>query len=193
MDGLLDEVRQVQREAELLHSEQAVQAAVGRLAEDITRVLADGNPLVLCVMTGGLIPAGWLLPRLRFPLQLDYVHATRYRGDIKGHDLEWRVRPEIPLGDRVVLLVDDIFDEGLTLARIVEDCRAQHACQVFTAVLVQKRHDRNRGGMQPDFVGLTTPDKYLFGCGLDYKTYLRNLPAIYAVSEMSRTKGMQHD
>ncbi|MGH8397565.1 MAG: hypoxanthine-guanine phosphoribosyltransferase [Gammaproteobacteria bacterium] len=193
MADLLDEVRRVQREAELLHSEQAVRSAIDRLAQDINRELSDSNPLVLCVMNGGLIPAGWLLPKLPFPLQIDYVHATRYRGDTKVHELEWRVQPGISVRDRVVLLVDDIFDEGVTLSRIVQDCRSQGARQVFTAVLVKKLHDRNHSGIQPDFFGLTTPDRYLFGCGLDYKNYLRNLPAIYAVSEMSAPNGTYHD
>ena len=183
MSGLLDEIRCVQRQAELLHSGEAVQAAIGRMAEVITPVLAESNPLVLCVMTGGVIPTGWLLPRLRFPLQLDYLHATRYGGDTAGRELEWRVRPSLPLRDRVVLLVDDIFDEGVTLACIAEDCRARGARQVFTAVLVRKRHARNRTGMQPDFVGLEAPDRYLFGCGLDYKNYLRNFPGIYALRD----------
>ncbi|MGH8307284.1 MAG: hypoxanthine-guanine phosphoribosyltransferase [Gammaproteobacteria bacterium] len=193
MADLLEEVRRVQHEAELVHSEQAVQSAIGLLAEEITRVLANSNPLVLCVMNGGLIPAGWLLPKLQFPLQVDYVHATRYRGDTKVHELKWRVRPSIPVRDRVVLLVDDIFDEGVTFSRIVQDCRSQGARQVFTAVLVKKLHDRNHSGMQPDFIGLTTPDRYLFGCGLDYKNYLRNLPAIYAVSEINTPNGTHHD
>ncbi|MGH8378448.1 MAG: hypoxanthine-guanine phosphoribosyltransferase [Gammaproteobacteria bacterium] len=193
MTDLLEEVRRVQHEAELVHSEQAVQSAIGRLAEEITLALADSNPLVLCVMTGGLIPVGWLLPKLRFPLQLDYVHATRYRGDTKGHELERRVWPGISVRDRVVLLVDDIFDEGVTVSRIVRDCCGQGAHQVFTAVLVKKLHDRAGSNMQPDFIGLTTPDRYLFGCGLDYKNYLRNLPAIYAVSGMNTPNGTHHD
>ncbi|MGH8283787.1 MAG: hypoxanthine-guanine phosphoribosyltransferase [Gammaproteobacteria bacterium] len=192
MTDSLEEVRRVQQEAELVHSEQVVDSATVRLAEEITQVLSDSNPLVLCVMIGGLIPAGWLLPKLHFPLQLDYVHATRYRGDTGGHELTWRMRPSISVRDRVVLLVDDIFDEGVTLSRIVHDCRSLGARQVFTAVLVKKLHDRARNSMHPDFAGLTAPDRYLFGCGLDYKGYLRNLPAIYAIPGLP-VHGTQHD
>lgn len=191
MNGVPEEIARVQRQAELIHSAQTVQQALDGLARQLDAALARSNPLILCVMTGGLIPTGWLLPRLHFPLQLDYVHATRYRGDTRGRDLEWRARPADPVRERVVLLVDDIFDEGLTLARIAEDCRAQGARQVFSAVLVRKQHDRHRGGLRPDFVGLTAPDRYLFGCGLDYKNYLRNLPALYAVPEAFETQGNQ--
>jgi len=181
MSDLLAEIARLQREAVLVYSEQAVQAALKRLAEKITEILADSNPLVLCVMNGGLVPTGWLLPMLRFPLQLDYIHATRYRGGIRGHDLEWRVRPEIPVHARSILLIDDIFDEGVTLKHVVDDCRNQGAQQVVTAVLIRKQRMRN--GLEPDFIGLDAPDRYLFGCGLDYKNYLRNLPAIYAIPE----------
>ncbi|MGA9855954.1 MAG: hypoxanthine-guanine phosphoribosyltransferase [Gammaproteobacteria bacterium] len=181
MSDLLAEIGRVQREAELLHSEQVVQAALKRLAESINKRLVGSNPLVVCVMTGGLVPTGWLLPMLNFPLQLDYIHATRYREGTRGHDLEWRIRPRIPVHARTVLLVDDIYDEGVTLTQIVDDCRKQGAHQVFTAVLIRKQRMHN--GRQPNFVGLEAPDRYLFGCGLDYKNYLRNLSAVYAIPD----------
>ncbi len=189
MSDLLAEIARVQQQAELLHSEQAVQAALKRLAGEITQALSDSNPLVLSVMNGGLVPTGWLLPMLRFPLQLDYIHATRYRGGTRGHDLEWRVRPEIPVQARCILLIDDIFDEGVTLTQVADDCRRRGAQQVVSAVLIRKQRMHN--GQQPDFVGLEAPDRYLFGCGLDYKNYLRNLPAIYAMPDGST--GMQHE
>lgn len=181
MSDLLAEIERVQQQAELLHSETVVQTAVKRLASNITEVLSRSNPLVLCVMNGGLVPTGWLLPMLRFPLQLDYIHATRYRGGTHGHDLVWRVRPEIPVHARNILLIDDICDEGVTLAHVVDDCRKRGAQQVVSVVLIRKQCMHN--GLQPDFVGLEAPDRYLFGCGLDYKNYLRNLPAIYAMPD----------
>jgi hypoxanthine phosphoribosyltransferase len=181
MSDLLAKIERVQQQAELLYSETAVQAAVKRLASNITTVLSRSNLLVLCIMNGGLVPTGWLLPMLRFPLQLDYIHATRYRGGTRGHDLVWRVKPEIPLHGRSVLLVDDIFDEGVTLTHVIDDCRKQGARQVVSAVLIRKQ--RMHDGLQPDFVGLEAPDRYLFGCGLDYKNYLRNLPDIYAMPD----------
>jgi hypoxanthine phosphoribosyltransferase len=190
MTDILDEIQSVQREAELLFSAQAVQDATSTLADTISNTLSDSNPLVLSVMTGGLVFTGWLLPRLHFPLQLDYVHATRYRGDTRGHELEWRVRPSLPVQGRTVLLVDDIYDKGTTLTRITDDCRSQGAVRVYTAVLIVKQQAGRI--LQPDFVGLVAPDRYLFGCGLDYKNYLRNLPAVYSVRECSESGAHQH-
>lgn len=180
MHPLPEEIFKVQRDAELVHAATAVDAALDSMAQRIAALLSNAEPLLLCVLTGGIVPCGRLLPRLSFPLDLDYVHATRYQGGIAGHALEWRAWPATPLKERTVLLVDDIFDEGVTLAGIAQRCRVEGAHQVFSAVLALKRHDRNRTGMRPDVVGLEVPDRYVFGCGMDYRGYLRNLPAIYA-------------
>lgn len=175
------EIESAVANAELIHDPHAVQSAVANMAAEISRHLAGTNPLVVCVLNGGLMLTGWLTAKLSFPLQLDYVHATRYRGATKGGQLEWIARPRSQLAGRTVLLVDDIFDEGLTLASLVAACRELGAATVNTAVLVRKRHARAVAGLTPDFIGLEVPDRYVFGCGMDYKNYLRNLPAIYAV------------
>lgn len=170
------------KQAECLYTNEQVQSAIDRVALEITNKLSKRNPLVLCVMTGALIPAGHILTRLNFPLQLDYIHATRYRGDTRGGVLNWLVKPTFPLRGRDVLIIDDIFDEGITLSEIVEFCSVEGANDIFTAVLVNKIHNR-KTKLQVDFVGLETEDKYLFGYGMDYHNYLRNVPGIYAVKE----------
>jgi hypoxanthine phosphoribosyltransferase len=137
--------------------------------------------LLLVVMNGGLIPAGHLCTRLQFPFQLDYLHATRYSGTTRGGDLHWIARPRFPVTDRVVLVIDDIFDEGTTLAAIVAELWHNGAREVYSAVLVDKYHTRKTPGLKVDFIGLEVPDRYVFGCGMDYHEYWRNLPAIYAV------------
>ncbi len=168
--------------AECLHDAAAIDAAIGRLADAIMRELRDADPLVITVMQGGLVPAGLLLPRLDFPLQIDYLHATRYRGETRGGEIHWLVRPETPLKGRTVLLIDDIFDEGHTLAAIHRYCIESGANRALSAVLADKRHDR-KADYRPDFIGLEVEDRYVFGCGMDYKEYLRNVPGIYAVKE----------
>ncbi len=173
-------IRDVYARSDLIYSESQIEAAYGRMAADITKRLADANPLVLCVMVGGLIPAGQLLPRLNFPLQVDYLHATRYRGATRGGSLRWIVAPSFSMQDRVVLLIDDILDEGVTLAAICAACREAGAQEVLTAVLLDKQHSR-KNNMKADFTGLPVVDKYVFGCGMDYQGYLRNAPGIHAI------------
>lgn len=181
----MQEIHDVYRRAERIYSQQDVAAAYDRLAGAITKRLADSNPLVVAVMVGGLIPAGQLLPRLDFPLQMDYLHATRYHGDTQGGELQWLVRPSLSLQGRAVLLIDDILDEGVTLAAICAACRQAGAREVYTAVLLNKLH-RRKSGLEADFVGLDVEDRYVFGCGMDYKDYLRNAPGIYAVADAAK-------
>jgi hypoxanthine phosphoribosyltransferase len=175
------EITRIQSEADLIYSSAEVEAAIEKMAEEITLVLADKNPVILCLMIGGVVPTGKLLPLLDFPLQVEYVHATRYQGEINGGTLHWIRKPTISLQDRHVLIVDDILDEGNTLAAMVEECESNQAKTIQTAVLADKQLNRERRFEKADFTGLTVPNRYLFGYGMDYKEYLRNAPGIYAV------------
>jgi hypoxanthine phosphoribosyltransferase len=152
--------------ADLIHSREDVERALDRMAMEITGRLSGEAPIVLSVLNGALIPTGHLLTRLGFPLRQDYVHATRYRGDTVGAELEWIGQPSTALQDQSVLVVDDILDEGVTLRAIVEACRQAGAREVLSAVLVEKLHKRGVG-FKADFVGLTVEDRYVFGYGMD--------------------------
>jgi len=175
-----DEIRTVFAEADCLYDEHTVEHELDRLAAEISRHHADTLPVLLCVMTGALIPVAALLARLSIPLEVDYIHATRYRGDIRGGEVEWKAEPVIDLRGRDVIVVDDILDEGITLAAIVEYCQKAGASAVSTVVLVEKQHSR-KNGITADYVGLQIEDRYVFGYGMDYKGYLRNARGIYAV------------
>jgi hypoxanthine phosphoribosyltransferase len=179
----LDEVKRAMAEADCLATPAQVTAALDRMAAQISARLADANPVCYCVMNGGLVIAGRLLSRLDFPLELAYLHATRYGHALNGEKmLDWRVRPTQDLAGRTVLVIDDILDEGHTLEAIVAHCKEEGASEVLSAVLVDKQHGRKaRPGMKPDFHGLEIPDRFLFGCGMDYKGYWRNAPGIYAL------------
>jgi hypoxanthine phosphoribosyltransferase len=178
----LERAWQTLGEAELVHDEMAVRSALDHLADDITRALAARNPLVLCVMGGSVVFTGHLLTRLRFPLEFDYLHVTRYDGTTRGGALSWKVLPRQPLAGRPVLVLDDILDEGTTMAAIRERLLADGAQSVSIAVLADKATGR-RKPVTPDFVGLSVPNRYVFGFGMDVEGMWRNLPAIYALRE----------
>ncbi len=177
-----EHLQQVFAEADCLADEATVERAITRLSAEITRDLSGDIPVVLCVVKGGIVFAGKLLTGLHFPLDFDYVHATRYNNTTQGSGLHWKVPPSISLAGRHVLIVDDILDVGATLGAIVDSCREQGAASVRTAVLVDKQHDRKaRPGWRADYTGLDIADRYLFGYGMDYRGYWRNAPGIYAV------------
>ena len=177
----MEEVSTVLSNADLLVTAAEVEASITRMADEITEKLKKENPILICVMNGGLIFAGQLLTKLVFPLEVDYVHATRYGHETSGAGLNWIVKPQLELKGRTVLLLDDILDEGVTLAAIADYCQQQGAAAVFMAALVEKLHLRKvTPGMRADFTGIEVGDRFLFGYGLDYKGYWRNAPGIYA-------------
>lgn len=177
----INEIETVLAEAELLYTAAEVDTAITRMAEEITAVLANKNPVILCLMVGAVVPVGMLMPRLNFPLQIDYVHATRYQGNTSGGAITWLKSPDIDIKDRCVLIVDDILDEGITLASMIAECKKMNAAEIYSAVLVDKKIGKTRDFQKADFTGLTIPNRYVFGYGMDYKDYLRNAPGIYAV------------
>lgn len=176
------EAQQLLDEAECIAPEALVEATLGRLADEIANALGDTFPLVLPVMGGAVVFAGQLLPRLRFPLEFDYLHVTRYRGNIRGGEVEWRVLPGQGVAGREVLVLDDILDEGETLAAIRDKLLGMGAARVWSAVLTDKDNGLDKP-IRADFVGLQVPDRYVFGCGMDVHGLWRNLPAIYALKD----------
>lgn len=176
-------IHEVLAKATCLHTKTQVEAALDRMAEQMNNELAHANPIFLCVVLGGIVPLGNLLPRLNFPLEIDYVHASRYHNDITGKNLVWKGKPTIPLQNRTVIVVDDILDGGLTLKGVLDYCVEQRAQRIYSAVLVDKVAARLPGGLpQANFTGLTVDNHYVFGYGMDYKGYLRNAPGIYRVA-----------
>lgn len=178
------EAQQLLDQAECIASEDEVQAALSRLADEIAHALADAFPLVLAVMGGAVVFAGQLLPRLRFPLEFDYLHVTRYRGKTQGGEIEWRVLPGQNVAGRSVLVLDDILDAGETLAAVRDKLLDMGAARVWSAVLTDKDNGLDKP-IRADFTGLAVPDRYVFGCGMDAYGLWRNLPAIYALRDES--------
>ena len=178
-----NEIKKIQTEADCLYTNTEVDSALNLMATAITNEMENENPLILCVLTGAIIPMGHLLTRLNFPLEIDYLHASRYKKQTSGGKLDWYTEMNHSFKGRTLLIVDDILDEGETLKAIVDYCQSAGAKKVYSAVLVEKMHDR-KSEVKADFVGLETEDRYLFGYGMDYKGYLRNANGIFAVKGM---------
>ena len=176
----IDELNSIMSEADCLISEEELNHALDKMAKQITDDLSDKLPLVICVMNGGLLPTGALMQRLQFPLELDYVHASRYGMETSGSTLNWTRYPQTDFKGRDVLIVDDIFDQGHTLEAIIKWFEENGAKNVYSATVVNKLHDR-KVDMRPDYNGLDVEDRFLFGYGMDYQGYFRNLQGIYAV------------
>lgn len=173
--------------SDLLWSRDQLMAAIGRIGQALDVVYANAAasepPVFLTVMNGGMFFGAYLGHACHIDFHFDYVHATRYRSGTLGHALELVKAPRTPLAGRDVLLVDDILDEGKTLAMLRDWCLAQGAARVQIAVLAEKKHDRCVPGFTVEFVGVDVPDRYVYGFGMDYYEQGRNLDAIYALKE----------
>lgn len=177
------DIETVRNQAELLHGPDDIATALDRMAAMITAELGDSLPVALCNLTGAIVPAGHLLTRLDFPLEIDHLQVTRYHGNTTGDErIDWLSKPRIRLAGRTVLVIDDILDEGHTLGAVIDYCHEEGAERVYCAVLVKKRHDRGLP-LQADCIGLEVDDRYVFGFGMDYKGYFRNLGGIYTLGD----------
>jgi hypoxanthine phosphoribosyltransferase len=168
--------------AEMLFSSDQVQAALVHVAKEINLTLADQHPLVLSVMGGAVIFTGQLLPLLNFPLDFDYLHVSRYGYEHQGGELNWKVAPRENVKGKVVLVLDDILDEGHTMQAIKQRVMELGATQFYCAVFAEKLNGKAKP-IHADFVGMVLPDRFVFGFGMDIHGAWRNLPAIYAVRE----------
>jgi hypoxanthine phosphoribosyltransferase len=163
-------------------SAEDVQAAVRRVAGEITGKLAGSYPVVLVVMGGAVIFAGQILPLLRFPIDFDYIHASRYGAETRGADVDWRVKPPASVRGRAVLVLDDILDGGQTMDAIRSGLFELGAASFHCAVLVEKKL-KVKKPIHADFVGLEIEDRFVFGYGMDAKGFWRNLPEIRAMRD----------
>lgn len=179
------EARLALRQAELIRSEEEVRAAVARVAREVNAALGGTHPLVLSVMGGAVVFTGQLLPLLDFPLDFDYVHVSRYGDAQRGGALRWQVEPRENVRGRVVLVVDDILDEGETLAAVRHRVLALGAAECRCAVFAEKATGRPKAA-HADFTGMELPDRFVFGFGMDLHGAWRNLPAIYALKDGAR-------
>jgi hypoxanthine phosphoribosyltransferase len=170
------------RNSDCLFDEAQIDAAIERIAADVRADFSEGpRPVYLSVMHGGLLFAARLSLKVGIDLEIDYLHATRYRGALTGSGLAWLHRPATPLQGRRVLIADDILDEGHTLKAVRDWCEDQGAAEVRIAVLCEKIHDRRVEGIEADYIALEVPDRYVYGYGMDYHEQGRNLPGIYAL------------
>lgn len=174
------EARGILNSSDILFTAEQVDSAVDRMAKEITEKLGETYPLVLSVMGGAVVFTGQLLPRLIFPLDFDYVHVSRYGDKTHGGELVWKQAPKEDVVDRVVLVLDDILDEGETMAAIRDKVMGMGAKAFFSGVFANKLLDHDKP-IKADFVGLDVPNRYVFGYGMDVRGAWRNLPAIHAL------------
>ncbi len=177
-----EELQKIKDSSDLVFSHSQIKSAVETMGFELEAKIRNKNAILICVMNGGITITADLLRQLDCEVRFDYLQVARYRDKTVGGSLHWLKEPQIPLDGQTVVLIDDIYDEGYTMEELVSYCEKHGASEVITAVLLLKRKS-NQVDIKPDIYGLEVNDRYVFGYGMDYKGYLRNVPAIYAISE----------
>ena len=174
------------KNAEEIFDADTVKSAVTRVADTLNKRFGNPEdeafPLVLGVMGGAVVFTGQLLTQLEFPLEFDYIHVTRYGDDDQGGQVVWKVIPRSNVAGRTIVVVDDILDEGETLAHVKQRLLDMGAAEVIIAVFADKDIKRAKP-VQADIIGLTIPNKFVVGFGMDAYGYWRNLPGLWAIRE----------
>ncbi|MFK8027684.1 MAG: hypoxanthine-guanine phosphoribosyltransferase [Gammaproteobacteria bacterium] len=177
------ELQAVKENSDLIFSASQIKSAIENMGFALEEKINGKNAILVCVMNGGIITTSDLLRSMDCDVRLDYLQVARYRDKTVGGSLHWLKEPQLSLEDQTVVLVDDIYDEGYTMEELVSYCKKHGAKEVITTVLLLKKKSTPQVGRKPDIFGLEVTDRYVYGYGMDYKGYLRNVPAIYAISE----------
>ncbi|WP_146446647.1 hypoxanthine phosphoribosyltransferase [Botrimarina colliarenosi] len=160
----------------ILHSKQELHDGVQRMAAEIAQAYGERPLSIVSVLTGSVVLVADLIRELEMPLRVGVIEASSYGGErtTRG-DLSVNAELMFDIKGRDVLLVDDIFDTGHTLVRVIEKIKEFGPRSVRSAVLLRK-HGRQEVTAQPDFVAFEIPDEFVVGYGLDYDDHYRNLP-----------------
>lgn len=177
------ELQTIKDTSDLVYSNSQIRTAVENIGLELEKRISKKNPVMLCVMNGGLVFTSDLMRSLDCDVRLDYLHVARYLDKTVGGSLHWHNEPQLSLQDQVVVIADDIYDEGYTMEELISYCKKQGAREVITVVLLLKNKASRDESLKPDYFGLEVEDRFVFGYGMDYKGHLRNVPDIYAITE----------
>jgi len=158
----------------VLLDETQLQAGVGRMASEISAHYGNGSLTIVGVLTGSIVLLADLIRQLEMPLRVGVLQASSYRGATTRGAITINSDLLLDVKGRDVLLVDDIFDTGHTLAEVIPLLEKMGANSVKSAVLLRKQ-DRQEVEIEPEFIGFEIPDEFVVGYGLDYRDQYRNL------------------
>jgi hypoxanthine phosphoribosyltransferase len=177
-------ILEVQSASKQLLSITEINQAIDKVSSKVSERFHNKNPICVCVMNGGMPFLSSFMQKMNFPLQIDYVHVSRYLGECYGQAIQWLKSPSIDSNGRDVIIFDDILDGGLTLAEISRYF-IRHGASVSTVVLLDRKAKREKGGLiKADYSCFEMEDKsYVYGFGMDYYGYLRNVPGVFAVPD----------
>jgi hypoxanthine phosphoribosyltransferase len=173
-----------QPEPAVLITRQDIAAAVRRLAAAIKQDYQGKNPLLLGVLKGSFVFLADLMRCLSFPLEIDFIRLSSYQGTVSSGKIKVVCKLNTVVKGRDVLVVEDIVDTGLTTSFLFKYLLRRQASSVRLCALLDKP-SRRESPVTIDYLGLTVPDRFLVGYGLDCAEQYRYLPDICYIEDKS--------
>lgn len=159
-------------------NEEAIQKEVSRVAEAMNRDLAEKDPIFLGILNGAFMFASDLYKQLNFPCQITFLKLASYSGTQSTGSVKQLIGINRDLKDRVVVVLEDIVDTGVTLETIIRQLSGYEPAEILVATLLHKPEATVRE-VKLDYVGMVIPNNFILGYGLDYDGYGRNFREIY--------------
>jgi len=166
----------------LLFTGDEIAATVRRLASEIRRDYQDKHPILIGVLKGSFMFMADLIRLLDFPLEVEFIRLSSYGGGKSPGRIKLLQGVQARIKDRYVLVIEDIIDTGLTTAFVLDYLKQKSPASLRLCTLTDKPA-RRKVTVRIDYLGLTVPNKFIVGYGIDWNERFRYLPGIYAIEE----------
>lgn len=157
-----------------------IQSAIEKIADAINKDVKDENPLFLVILNGAFMFAGDLLKRVNIPCNVSFVKLASYSGTSSTNVVRELIGLDETIFGRSVIIVEDIIDTGRTLEDLKEKLANSGVSKVRIATLLHKP-GAFKANYKIDYIGISIPNDFIIGYGLDYDGYARNLADIYKI------------
>jgi len=166
----------------LLFTSDEIAATVKKLATEIRQDYRDKHPILIGVLKGSFIFMADLIRLLDFPLEVEFVRLSSYGGGKSPGKIKLVQDAQSNIKDRHVLVIEDIIDTGFTTAFVLEHLDKKKPASLKLCTLTDKP-SRRKVTVNIDYLGLTVPNKFIVGYGIDWNERFRYLPGIYTMEE----------
>lgn len=166
----------------LIH-ESTIFSRLDEMAQRITEDFEGKDLTAVSILNGSIIFTADLLRRIPLPLQLDCWSVSSYHGTKSSGQIKFRQHEVADLKDRHVLLIDDIFDSGLTLSTIKNKIMYESGAKSVSCCVLLRKNVKRNADMEVNYVGFDIENEFVVGYGLDYNEQYRNLPYIGVLTE----------
>jgi hypoxanthine phosphoribosyltransferase len=168
------------KEFEISISSDDIQVAVQRMADEINRDYKDKSPLFLAILNGSFVFAADLVRKITIPCEISFVKLSSYSGTSSTNEVREMIGLTEDISGRHVIILEDIVDSGITLDFLIQDLEKMNPADIKIACFTFKP-DAFKKSFRIDYLGVSIPNDFIVGYGLDYDGFGRNLPDIYKI------------